>query len=609
MTPEPQGLHLLALVADAPAAALLRGVTAAAGDHLDVVSELPAGLAQAAAEAPDAVFVEVSLAAGAGLAAVHHLRALLPSVSVIALAPPAALELATQAVALGGVALLLLPLSGDEVLSALALVRERAANRDARRALELSANRTAGGLALVARLATASAAPTRRAAAEQALAAVLHHGPAHAAAIYAPAGEASSQLVRLAHAGLAPEPPAHCDELAVLEHAATHDLAVLRPPGLSAGALLVLAPADPEDPLPLADAVTSQLALLLALTDAREQSSRGAMKDPSSSAYTFAYFVDVAGREIDKARRHARRFALATIALPALPPPPPASQAPTVAPERARSAPGLPRPAPPPASAPTSSQSFHPSVAIADQILGAVRDTDVLARVDDDEFYLLMPETGGLGANTCRRRIARRLTGLAPDAGGAASIGVATFPHDGTDLSLLLRVAKSRAEATRRSIVTTRALDRLPLAELVDALLEHAEDAPPAGAADPGAPRGIELPAIDLVGLALGAVAEALRGGAARVVATQRHGISVGSAVRALVGREDTTSQWECVDLGQSHGLVDVEALVIVAEHGGYVLVGRATGGGVRAVHAADPVLADLVIERLSEASGRRLAD
>ncbi len=37
------------------------------------------------------------------------------------------------------------------------------------------------------------------------------------------------------------------------------------------------------------------------------------MKDPSSSAYTFAYFVDVAGREIDMARRHNRRFALATI--------------------------------------------------------------------------------------------------------------------------------------------------------------------------------------------------------------------------------------------------------------------------------------------------------
>ena len=43
--------------------------------------------------------------------------------------------------------------------------------------------------------------------------------------------------------------------------------------------------------------VSSQAATVFALVAAREQSHRGSMKDPRSSAYTFAYFVDVAGRE------------------------------------------------------------------------------------------------------------------------------------------------------------------------------------------------------------------------------------------------------------------------------------------------------------------------
>ena len=61
--------------------------------------------------------------------------------------------------------------------------------------------------------------------------------------------------------------------------------------------------------------MASQAATTLALLGERERSTRGAIKDLTTSAYTFAYFVDIAGREIDKARRYGRRFALATIAL------------------------------------------------------------------------------------------------------------------------------------------------------------------------------------------------------------------------------------------------------------------------------------------------------
>ena len=111
------------------------------------------------------------------------------------------------------------------------------------------------------------------------------------------------------------------------------------------------------------------------------------MKDPRSSAYTFAYFVDVAGREIDISRRHRRRFALATIGVHAR--------------KRARRRAGA--------------DAWPPS----EGVLGAVRDTDVLARVDANEFYLLLardrrPRRARLPASRARTTVgswrARRTT-------------------------------------------------------------------------------------------------------------------------------------------------------------------------------------------------------
>ena len=183
--------------------------------------------------------------------------------------------------------------------------------------------------------------------------------------------------------------------------------------------------------------LTSQAATVFALIAAREQSHRASMKDPRSSAYTFAYFVDVAGREIDMARRHKRRFALATIGVY----------------QRAEG-PG-----------------DEPTIETADRVLGAVRDTDVLARVDANEFYLLLPETGGLGAHSCRRRVLEQLGGLSGESPFELAVGLATYPHDSGDLSRLLRVARHRAEASRGSVVERLGLRALSLPELIDNLV------------------------------------------------------------------------------------------------------------------------------------------
>src|SRR5690606_32927428 len=52
-----------------------------------------------------------------------------------------------------------------------------------------------------------------------------------------------------------------------------------------------------------------------ALAGARkvEAIARVGIKDPETSAYTFAYFGDVAGREIARATRFERSFALLTV--------------------------------------------------------------------------------------------------------------------------------------------------------------------------------------------------------------------------------------------------------------------------------------------------------
>ena len=88
-----------------------------------------------------------------------------------------------------------------------------------------------------------------------------------------------------------------------------------------------------------------------------------------------------------------------------------------------------------------------------------MRDTDVLARVDEREFYLLMPETGGVGraelppAGACSRQQRAPAARVRGAFRPSSRIGVSTYPHDGTDLSRLLRAAKRRAEMSQRSIV------------------------------------------------------------------------------------------------------------------------------------------------------------
>lgn len=187
---------------------------------------------------------------------------------------------------------------------------------------------------------------------------------------------------------------------------------------------------------------------------------RLALRDPDSSAYNLAYFTDYATKELDKARRYGRGFSLLDFALDGLPH------------LRARA----------------GTEQARAAVRATTRALGRVlRDSDVLAKVAEQEFLLLLPETDSFGAQVFLRRALaaareapelRAIDGLAPLQlmGGAAS-----FPRDGEDLDFLTEACRARLEQRRASLHRRLVLEPLGFWEAVELLL--------------GSPDGPRLPA------------------------------------------------------------------------------------------------------------------
>lgn len=564
----PPALHVIAIARDPATVRLLRTILEDSEDRLSVAGDLAEGLARAASEAPDLVLVEVAMSGNAGLAVVHHVRALAPQAAIYALAAPENLELGTQAVALGGTGVLMLPLAGDELHGALSAVRTRLAEQRLREELEREVRSARLTGELLESLDAIGTCTSRRQAATKTLHVFMEATRARRGAVYLRASDASRDLMLVERIGELADLPGFCSEMELMRDVTTRSgFELIRLAGRTSqqGVLVLCEPAEMNGAVRSAlERAAAHAAAVVALGAEREAATLGTMKDPASSAYTFAYFVDVAGREIDKARRHGRRFAVATLTI----------------------------------GAGGCTDPELQSVQMAEHVLGAVRDTDILARVDDREFYLLLPETGGIGAHACRRRIMRHFR-RAPT-GGSLAVGVATYPHDGTDLSQLMRVARHRADASRDSVVFDEGFDDLELGEVLDGLLGRKTTA------RHDVPRSIELPRADLVRLAATAVSEARRSGSAWALTTERAGLSLSSAVRAALGPPSDNLRLECAEATLLGASGDLEVFSVITEHGAYSLLGRAEGNLVRAVHTADPLFSDFLVGRLSEMAGSR---
>jgi hypothetical protein len=112
----------------------------------------------------------------------------------------------------------------------------------------------------------------------------------------------------------------------------------------------------------------------------------------------------------------------------------------------------------------------------------------------------------------------------------------------------------------------------------------------------------------DVAGLISAGIREAQRGGPVVAAVTRRAGVGIGGSLDAA-GRDGDERRVQAVDVSHAPGCSNIEACAVIAEQGAYALVGRSEGHIVRAVHAADPVLVDLLVQRLGEAAGVRLFD
>ena len=180
----------------------------------------------------------------------------------------------------------------------------------------------------------------------------------------------------------------------------------------------------------------------VALRNARrfQALERVGLRDRETGAYNLAYFVDYAGKEFYKARRYGRAFSLVVLGVDNA--------------DALRRAAGR----------DLWRRAVRDLVAAVTRV---VRDADILARVSEGEYYVLLPETDAFGALMFLRRAAEEIrrepTVRQVDEKGPLllSMGAAAFPRDGEDFDQLLHWAKVRVEEQRGSL-----LRRLHLSDL-----------------------------------------------------------------------------------------------------------------------------------------------
>jgi diguanylate cyclase (GGDEF)-like protein len=179
------------------------------------------------------------------------------------------------------------------------------------------------------------------------------------------------------------------------------------------------------------------------------------LRDRDTGAYNLAYFIDYAGKEFYKARRYGRSFSLVVLSIDNV--------------DQMRKEGGR--------------ELYRRAMRDVVTAVGrVVRDADILAKVSESEYYVLLPETDYFGALIFLRRAAeeirreesiRELERRAPV---LLSMGASTFPKDGEDFDELLHWARARVQEQRGSLLRRLHLSDVPASafwELADLLLSE----------------------------------------------------------------------------------------------------------------------------------------
>jgi len=138
---------------------------------------------------------------------VHHIRAVSPHAVVYALARKEALDLGAQAVALGGAGLIMMPPSGDELLTAAAEVRAKQGAQREKLELEQRARLAERATQFAARIAELAEYGDRREAARKLPPIFAEMTGAKAALVYVPATDGSTALVQIGARGEVAQAP------------------------------------------------------------------------------------------------------------------------------------------------------------------------------------------------------------------------------------------------------------------------------------------------------------------------------------------------------------------------------------------------------------------
>ncbi len=156
------------------------------------------------------------------------------------------------------------------------------------------------------------------------------------------------------------------------------------------------------------------------------------LRDRDTGAYNLAYFIDYAGKEFYKARRYGRSFSLVVLSI---------DNAEQMRKEGGRE---------------LYRRGLRDVVTAVSRV---ARDADILAKVSESEYYVLLPETDYFGALMFLRRAAEEIRReesireLEKRVPVLLSMGASTFPKDGEDFDELLHWARARVQEQRGSLL------------------------------------------------------------------------------------------------------------------------------------------------------------
>jgi ActR/RegA family two-component response regulator len=369
-------LRVLVVAGDPAVLELCRTVFGDTGDELVLFSSLASGVQDAQAMPPDLAFVDVALEQRAALALVHHIKAISQEAEVYAVTSMDALDAASQAVSLGATGVIMSPPSGDELLSAANGVKTRRAALRLRTQLRMENDGYRRALGYVARMASLADRPDGDNVGLAVVELFREASGMPRVALYQPTLEGADELRLSVSVGALAGAPAFCDEMGLMRYAKEAALEVipLLAGRLSMGHVLAGGASWQEGPMRQAMHVLAAQATT-SLMLGRGAGASGPGDDQGRCHQRVHLRVLRRHRGAGDRQGEAPRAEVCT----------------GDDHHRQRSLPGGGR---------RRGPWMWPT-----RCCRWCETATCWARVDEHEFYLLLPETGGFGAQSCRRRV------------------------------------------------------------------------------------------------------------------------------------------------------------------------------------------------------------